>query len=273
MLDWKHSSRRFHTSVICSINLITGSRVHIIINNYPGGKLMRETISTKVWRNGLRFLHHSCPAPDVVLTHSQTSFEKLLEDWSSPQGSRRAHNLHQQLQTSTIGSPHNMDKPSTSWTVWYWPLVMLEILTSSSYNAKRLSTFKNVIFSPVQSYIHIKYAHYSLWWLWYEWHWSILCSRILTPVTRMINPFDFLSKLDLLSVSLLYLLLPTNIRKFLCDCSCQSKSWYHDDVVPKFYSNKLNQIYEKGDPPQHKSVWYELLIMAGNIFGKIPTWS
>lgn len=180
-----------------------------------------------------------------------------LRNFWKTEGSRRAHNLHQQLQTSTIGSPHNMDKPSTSWTVWYWPLVMLEILTSSSYNAKRLSTFKNVIFSPVQSYIHIKYAHYSLWWLWYEWHWSILCSRILTPVTRMINPFDFLSKLDLLSVSLLYLLLPTNIRKFLCDCSCQSKSWYHDDVAPKFYSNKLNQIYEKGDPPstQISLIW------------------
>lgn len=109
------------------------------------------------------FLHHSCPEPDVVLTHWQTSFQKPQEDWSSPQGSRRAHKLYQQLQTSTIGSPHNMDKPSTSWTVWYWPLlfVMLEILTSSSYNAKRLSTFKNVIFSPYKV-THIKYVHYSL---------------------------------------------------------------------------------------------------------------
>ncbi|XP_026022969.1 protein SSUH2 homolog isoform X2 [Astatotilapia calliptera] len=43
---------------------------------HPGEKLMRETIRTKlgflgpeVWRNFFPFFHHSCPVPDVLLTH------------------------------------------------------------------------------------------------------------------------------------------------------------------------------------------------------------
>lgn len=123
---FKHNSRRFHRSVICSFHLTTGPRVHIIISRYihSGGKQVKETVRTKLgfWET---FFHHPCPVPDVLLTpwerHYFRNIRKLYlitgiqkESRSSPAAPSEGALLQ-----ITTGPLQKLDKPSTLWTLWH----------------------------------------------------------------------------------------------------------------------------------------------------------